>query len=66
MVIAILRILSVSVKLLFGRLKRLNHPISATEITEDTRQNEAFAVMAPNFISALKTYRPIVLPNSAC
>ena len=36
----------------------------STEITEDIRQNQAFADIAPNFICALKTY--IVLPSSKC
>ena len=51
-------------QLLFARLKKLNRPISVTEITEDIRQNQAFADIAPNFIYALKTF--IVLPSVAC
>ena len=39
-------------QLLFARLKRLNRPISVTEISEHIRQNQAFADMAPNFICA--------------
>ena len=51
-------------QLLFASLERLNRPISVTEITENIRQSQAFADIAPNFICALKTY--IVLPSSAC
>ena len=51
-------------QLLFARLKRRDRPISVAEISEEMRENHALADMAPNFISALKTY--IVLPSSAC
>ena len=51
-------------QLLFAWLRRLDHSISIAEISEEMRQNRASADMAPNFISALKTY--IVLPSSAC
>ena len=50
-------------QLLFARLRRLDRSISVVEISEEMRQNRASADMAPNFISALKTY--IVLPSSA-
>ena len=51
---------------LFARLKtkRLNRLISVTEITEDIQQNQAFADIAPIFISAFRSY--IVLPSSTC
>ena len=50
--------------LLFTQLRRLDHSISNAKISKEMRQNCASADMAPNFISALKTY--IALPSSAC
>ena len=51
-------------QLLFARLKRMECPISIAEICKQLRENRAILDMAPNFISALKTY--IVLPSSTC
>ena len=51
-------------KLLFVRLKRMECPISITEICKQLRENWAILDVAPNFISALKAY--IVLPISTC
>ena len=51
-------------QLLFARLKRMERSISIVEICRQLRQNHAILDIAPNFISALKTY--IVLPNSTC
>ena len=39
-------------------------PISIAEICKQLRENRAILDMAPNFISALKTY--IVIPSSTC
>ena len=39
-------------------------PISITEICKQLRENREILDMAPNFISALKTY--LVLPSSTC
>ena len=50
--------------LLFARLRRQNRSISVAEISKELSQNSALVDMAPNFVSALKTY--IVLPSSAC
>ena len=43
-------------QLLFAWLRRRYRPISVAKINEEMRQNHALADMAPNFISALKTY----------
>ena len=51
-------------QLLLARLKRMECPISIAEICKELRENRATLDMAPNFISALKTY--IVLPGSTC
>ena len=51
-------------QLLFARLKRMECPISIAEICKQLRENQAILDMAPNFVTALKTY--IVLPVSTC
>ena len=51
-------------QLSFARLKRTKCPISIAKICKQLRENWAILDMAPNFISALKTY--IVLPSSTC
>ena len=51
-------------QLLFARLKRMECPILIGEIFKQLRENWAILDIAPNFISALKTY--IVLPSSTC
>ena len=51
-------------QLLFVRLKRMECPISIAEICKQLRENRAIIDMAPNFISASKTY--IALPSSTC
>ena len=51
-------------QLLFARLKRQNRSIAVAEISKELSQNSALVDMAPNFVSALKTY--IVLPSTAC
>ena len=51
-------------QLLFARLKRMECPISIAEICKQLRENRAILDMAPNFISALKTY--IDLPSPTC
>ena len=48
-------------QLLFARLRRQNRSISVAEISKELSQNFARVDMAPNFVSALKTY--IVLPS---
>ena len=50
--------------LLFALLRRLDCPIFVAKISEEMRQNDGLADVAPNFITALKTY--IVLPSSSC
>ena len=51
-------------QLLFARFRRLNLRISVAEIGKEMSKNPALVDMAPNFISALKTY--LVLPSSVC
>ena len=51
-------------QLLFVQLKRMESPISITEICKQLRENRAIPDMALNFISALKMY--IVLLSSTC
>ena len=42
-------------ELLFARFKKLHCLFSVTKITEDMRQNQVFADMAPKFVCVLKT-----------
>ena len=51
-------------QLLFARLRRQNRSIAVAEISKELSQNSALVDMAPNFVSALKTY--IVLPSTGC